>query len=78
MARVLLTWELGGGLGHCANLRPIVEHLVHEGHDVFLALRNVCLFDKVFAGLNVSLLQAPPWPMGEAFSTTSKSTTKPV
>ena len=25
MARVLLTWELGGGSGHFVNLRPFVQ-----------------------------------------------------
>ena len=40
MAKVLLTWELGGGSGHFVNLRPFVYGLEAAGHKVFVALRD--------------------------------------
>jgi hypothetical protein len=39
MARFLITWELGGGLGHLSGLKPIVAELLRRGHHVSLALR---------------------------------------
>jgi hypothetical protein len=41
MSRVLLAWELGSGLGHWANLRPIAERLSELGHEIFAVLRDV-------------------------------------
>ena len=41
MARVLLTWELGGGSGHFVNLRPFVHGLEAAGHTVFATLRDL-------------------------------------
>ena len=41
MARILLTWELGGGLGHLMNLRPLAEGLTRRGHRVVAALRDL-------------------------------------
>jgi len=35
--RIVLTWELGGGLGHMMNLRPLAAELVARGHEVFIA-----------------------------------------
>ena len=40
MATILLTWELGGGLGHLANLGPIAGLLTDRGHRVCAALRH--------------------------------------
>ena len=36
MARILLAWELGGGLGHVTRLEPLARELVRQGHDVKL------------------------------------------
>jgi hypothetical protein len=62
MARVLLTWELGGGSGHFVNLRPIACGLGAAGHEVFAALRDLSKGPALLAGAPVSYLQAPYKP----------------
>ncbi|HEX4000857.1 MAG TPA: hypothetical protein VHX65_20080 [Pirellulales bacterium] len=59
MATILLAWELGGGLGHLMNLRPIAIELPRRGHRVFAALRDLSQAHKIFGGSGVALLQAP-------------------
>ncbi len=59
MAKVLLAWELGAGLGHLTNLLPLAQGLCKNGHRVFMALRDLSNAEKVFAGLDVAYLQAP-------------------
>jgi len=58
MATILLTWELGGGLGHLMNLRPIAAELVRRGHRVFAALRDLSQAREML-GDSVVFLQAP-------------------
>ena len=41
MATILLAWELGGGLGHFMNLRPVAEGLARRGHRVVAVLRDL-------------------------------------
>jgi UDP-N-acetylglucosamine:LPS N-acetylglucosamine transferase len=59
MAKILMTWELGAGLGHMAPLRPLVEELLGRGHQVSLALRNLARAPMVFRDLPVRFYQAP-------------------
>jgi len=59
MATILLTWELGGGLGHMMGLRPLAEQLVRRGHHVVAILRDLSITHQVFADLGVEILQAP-------------------
>ena len=59
MAKVLLTWELGGGSGHLVNLRPFACGLEAEGHKVFAALRDLGKGPDLLGGNAVSFLQAP-------------------
>lgn len=59
MANILLAWELGGGLGHLSALRPVAAGLVARGHRVFAALRDLSSAARMFAGTEVSFLQAP-------------------
>ncbi len=59
MARVLFTWELGGGSGHLVNLQPLVRGLQSRGHQVFVALKDLSQAAQVFQGTAVSYLQAP-------------------
>src|SRR5262245_34668387 len=59
MAKILVAWELGGGLGHLTPLVPIVERLRDHGHRLFAAVRDLSGIDTVFAGLDVTYLQAP-------------------
>ena len=59
MGRVLLTWELGGGLGHLVNLKPFAQQLSRRGHEVFAALKDVTGAAEVFGNARVAYLQAP-------------------
>lgn len=59
MARFLLTWELGQGLGHLVNLRPLALGLVERGHHVTLALQDLSRAKSVFPLDRVEVLQAP-------------------
>ena len=59
MATVLLTWELGGGLGHLMRLLPLTRRLRQQGHGVVAVLRDLSRANKVFGGLDVVCLQAP-------------------
>jgi hypothetical protein len=56
---ILFTWELGGGLGHLANLRPLVQQLCDEGQQVAIALRSLARARQLFPDPRVRLLQAP-------------------
>ena len=59
MSRILLTWELGQGLGHLMNLRPLVMELAARRHRLFLATRDLSQVERVFAGHEFTLLPAP-------------------
>jgi hypothetical protein len=59
MATVLFTWELGGALGHVANILPLVWGLRTRGHRVYLALRDLSSARSLFEGTGAMLLQAP-------------------
>src|SRR5208337_884725 len=59
MAKVLLTWELGGGSGHFVNLRPLVCGLEAAGHAVCVAVRQLSRGPALLGGKAVSFLQAP-------------------
>jgi UDP:flavonoid glycosyltransferase YjiC (YdhE family) len=59
MARILLTWELGSGLGHVANLASIAKALRQRGHQVVAALRDPAAFQSFFEPLGVATIAAP-------------------
>jgi hypothetical protein len=59
MATVLLTWELGGGLGHCVKLAPLANGLVARGHHVYFAARDVATAQSVLQNPRVKYLQSP-------------------
>lgn len=59
MAKVLITWELGGGLGHLVPLRSLAERLVQRGHIVSLAARDLIAAGKLFKGIPICFYQAP-------------------
>jgi len=58
MATILLTWELGAGLGHLMNLRPIAGELSRRGHRVVAAMRDLSLARQML-GAELTFLQAP-------------------
>ena len=55
MATVLLTWELGGGLGHCVKLAPLANGLVTRGHRVYFAARDVATAQNVVQNPHVTI-----------------------
>lgn len=59
MATYLFAWELGYGLGHLVNLRPLVAGLSARGHRVALVLRDLAKARSIFSGENISCWQAP-------------------
>lgn len=65
MARFLLAWELGGGLGHATPLAQIAAPLLAAGHEVHCALRDLSLLLPVFGPLathpGLRVWQAPVW-----------------
>jgi hypothetical protein len=60
MGTILISWELGGGLGHLVQLAPLARGLAARGHKVFAALRHLERADAVF-GNGVASLLAAPW-----------------
>ncbi|MGM0563756.1 MAG: glycosyltransferase [Pseudomonadota bacterium] len=58
MARILFTWELGGGLGHIQPIRESVAKL-HKDHECYAALRELDHAHGIMSGLDVTLLAAP-------------------
>lgn len=65
MARILMAWELGGGMGHVVPLTQIGRVLVERGHELHLALRDLSGIRQALGGLHghprVLLWQAPLW-----------------
>lgn len=59
MATILLTWELGSGIGHLMRLRPIGKALVERGHRVIAAARDLTRVRDMFAGTGISYIAAP-------------------
>lgn len=59
MADILITWELGGGLGHLVPLRALAGRLIQNGHNVSLAARDLIAAGRVFRGLPICFYQAP-------------------
>ncbi len=57
--RILCVWEQGSNLGHLNHLRLPIEVALGQGHQVFLAARELHRVGDVLAGLPVTLLQAP-------------------
>jgi hypothetical protein len=59
---VLLTWELGGELGHLACLSTISQAYVKQGFNVVLALKDLSRAHTFFpAAGQVTVIQAPVW-----------------
>ena len=59
MARILFTWELGGGLGHVVRFAPIVRELTSAGHEVFAAVRDLSRAQTLLGQYGVRYFQAP-------------------
>lgn len=59
MAKVLLTWELGGGLSHMARLGEIGKGLVQRGLQVYAAIRDLRYVDQVFGAADIKATLCP-------------------
>jgi hypothetical protein len=59
MAKYLFAWELGYGLGHLVNLRPLANGLRERGHRVELVLRNLAHARSIFSAEEAPYWQAP-------------------
>ena len=61
---ILFCWELGAGLGHLMQMKPLAEALAKAGHRVLMALRDLRGATRVLGGAGVSFLPAPYWSGG--------------
>ncbi len=61
MAKVLIGWELGAGLGHVKRLLAIARGLAAHGHAPVFAVRNLVEPWPALRGEPFPLLQAPQW-----------------
>jgi UDP:flavonoid glycosyltransferase YjiC (YdhE family) len=61
MARFLLCWEFGGGLGHAGRFKPLAQELIRRGHHVDLMLREIVHTRSLLGDLGVRIVQAPMW-----------------
>ena len=59
MARVLLTWELGGGFGHIVHLRMFASGLCARGHQVCVAMRDLSHAEEFLGRTDVAYVRAP-------------------
>jgi len=59
MAKIVFTWELGGGLGHLVRYRALVGLLCERGHAVGFIARDPERARRVFGHLPVSVEHAP-------------------
>jgi hypothetical protein len=59
MARILVGWELGAGLGHVTRLRKIGRALAERGHHPIFAVRNLVESWSVLKDDGFTVVQAP-------------------
>ena len=59
MARILLVWELGNGLGYASRLRKIGRLLQSRGHDIGYVLYDLVSTAHLFAEEGAPVWQAP-------------------
>jgi UDP:flavonoid glycosyltransferase YjiC (YdhE family) len=58
---ILCTWEMGGELGHLAQLALLTKALESDGHRVVLALKDLSRCYPFFKETEAQILQAPNW-----------------
>jgi hypothetical protein len=64
---ILFAWELGAGLGHAKPFAEIAKGFVDSGSRIYVAAAELLNAQIAFAGIEVSLLQAPTWPSHRHF-----------
>ena len=60
VGRMLMTWELGGGMGHAGRLSALAEGMGSSAQ-IFLALRDLAGSGSIVGRVRSTLLQAPLW-----------------
>jgi len=75
MARILLGWELGSGLGHVATLLPVAKALAQHGHEPVFVIRNLVETWPLLGNSGFTVLQAPLFFAhgGESFTQRTRS-----
>jgi hypothetical protein len=61
MARFLMAWEFGSGLGHAGRMAPLARALIERGHQVDVVLKEVVHTQPMFKDVSVRIFQAPLW-----------------
>jgi len=65
MGRIVMAWELGGGMGHVMPLAQVAEQLVARGHELHFVLRDLAGVADALGALarhpKLRLWQAPIW-----------------
>lgn len=61
MARWLMAWEMGGGMGHLDRMLAVARVLRARGHEVGFALRDLSRSHARIADQGFEILQAPVW-----------------
>lgn len=61
MARVMIGWELGAGLGHATRLLSVARGLSAKGHRPFLVFRNLVEPWSTYHDAGFPIFQAPVW-----------------
>ena len=59
MATILFAWELGAGLNHLVNQRPLAAGLIERGHKVVMVLRDLPRARRIIPDKATILFQAP-------------------
>lgn len=59
MARILLAWELGEGMGHLLPLKPLLQRLCAAGHELVVAAVDLASARRVLGSLSTRYVQAP-------------------
>ncbi|PKM22965.1 MAG: hypothetical protein CVV10_01670 [Gammaproteobacteria bacterium HGW-Gammaproteobacteria-14] len=59
MAKILFAWELGEGMGHLVPMRPVLEALVHNGHELQVAAVDLRSAQSALGDIATTLVQAP-------------------
>jgi UDP:flavonoid glycosyltransferase YjiC (YdhE family) len=61
MTRLLMAWEMGGGMGHLDRMLAVGRVLRARGHEVGFALRDLARSHARIAAQGFEILQAPVW-----------------
>jgi len=65
MAKILLAWEFGSGMGHLMTLCSLGAALAKRGHQVTAVVRNLPRANELFAHTGISCMAAPMRPYPE-------------